>query len=283
MPDESISLPIGGYNPTTQAWRYMDTPTEDVQRDTITLATFNIWFGEHYAEARYDAISDLLEPHLPDFIAFQEVIPKSLQQFLSKPWIRENYTVSDINGSTLDDYGVVLFSRIPSTAMKLLHLPSFMGRNLLLVETVVNGSPLTIATAHLESMKRSAEMRGSQLKRTFDYLKSSENVVIMGDFNFCSSWEEENDRIDLSYHDVWSLIHDDDPGYTEDTSINLMRYMLKGKHKRVRFDRILLKGTNWRPTAIELLGTQPIAHDHPDVYPSDHFGLLCRMVKHRSD
>jgi tyrosyl-DNA phosphodiesterase 2 len=104
------------------------------------------------------------------------------------------------------------------------------------------------------------------------------NVVLMGDFNFCASWQNENDRIDPAYHDVWELLRGNEPGYTEDTTINQMRYLIKGKHKQVRFDRILSKGftreSGWAATAIELLGTEAITPELPFVFPSDHFGLL---------
>ena len=48
-------------------------------------------------------------------------------------------------------------------------------------------------------------------------------------------------------------------GFTEDTTINLMRYDSKNKQRHVRFDRVLLKGDGWTPTEIELLGTEPIS------------------------
>jgi hypothetical protein len=57
-----------------------------------------------------------------------------------------------------------------------------------------------------------------------------------------------------------------------------MRYLMKGKHKQVRFDRVLLKSTNWIPSSIDMLGTEPMSPDQPDVFPSDHFGLLCQLA-----
>jgi hypothetical protein len=48
---------------------------------------------------------------------------------------------------------------------------------------------------------------------------------------------------------------------------------------RVRGDRVLLKGTGWRAASIELLGTTPISPALPRVFPSDHFGVACRLVE----
>lgn len=51
---------------------------------------------------------------------------------------------------------------------------------------------------------------------------------------------------------------------------------VKGGEK-VRFDRILLRGKRYRPRAVELLGTTPIAPSTPDVFPSDHFGVTATL------
>ncbi len=123
----------------------------------------------------------------------------------------------------------------------------------------------------------------------FASLRNVPNAIIMGDFNFCASWTEENDRIDPAYHDVWDVLRAGEPGYTEDTALNRMLYLSKGKHKQVRFDRVLLKtskpdlpGSRWEEKSIRLLGTEPIFVDMPEVFPSDHFGLLCRGVAKKS-
>ena len=94
---------------------------------------------------------------------------------------------------------------------------------------------------------------------------------------------KKNAQIDPAFQDVWGQLRSNEPGYTEDTSINRMRYLIKGKHKRVRFDRVLLKNMDqdfgWTASSIELIGTEPISPNQPDVFPSDHFGLLCRISK----
>jgi tyrosyl-DNA phosphodiesterase 2 len=242
----------------------------------MTLATFNIWFDPYHARERHDAIMGLLEARRPDVIALQEVTTESLALVLSKPWIRAEYQPSDVDGRTLDRYGVVLLSRIPARRMTLLPLPSGMGRKLLVFEVEVDGMTVNAATVHLESLKES-DTRGKQLAAIFAHLDESEHAIIMGDFNFCSSWAEENARIRPGYRDVWPSVWPDDPGYSEDPTINRMRYQRKNPEKRVRFDRILVKSSTLRPLDVELLGTQPISPDRPDVYPSDHFGLFAAL------
>lgn len=282
MQDETLNLSASRFDVTTGKWQSIQPSSEHLDRDSLTLATFNIWFGNYYMEARYNAIANLLQAHQPDIIALQEVTINALDQFLEQQWIRENYLTTDIDGSTLSDYGVLILSRLPLKTITLKALPSTMRRRLLLVETAINGNTLCIGTVHLESMKSSDFIREIQLETIFETLADKPNAVLMGDFNFCASWHEENERIDPAYHEVWSLLRDE-PGYTEDTTINRMRHQLKGEHKQVRFDRVLLKSqtpdSGWAASSIDLLGTAPISPDHPGIFPSDHFGLVCRISK----
>ena len=242
----------------------------------ITVATFNIWFDPYHARARHEAILGLLEARRPDVIALQEVTSDSLALVMSTPWIRARYQPSDVDGRTLDRYGVVLLSRLPARRMTLLPLPSGMGRKLLVFELEVDGLTVHVATVHLESLKES-DARGVQLGVIFAHLEATEHAIVMGDFNFCSSWAEENARIGPEYVDVWPAVHPDDPGYTEDPTVNRMRHQRKNPEKRVRFDRILVKSPVLRPLDVELVGTQPISPDLPDVFPSDHFGLFAAL------
>jgi len=130
---------------------------------------------------------------------------------------------------------------------------------------------------HLESLVDSAPFRGRQLEQIFRTLKRERDVILMGDFNFCSSWAEEQARIEPDYVDVWPALHAD-PGHTEDSAINLMLRKLSDKDA-VRFDRVLLRsGTpGWVPVSMERLGMEPISESLPEVFPSDHFGLLARL------
>jgi tyrosyl-DNA phosphodiesterase 2 len=127
-----------------------------------------------------------------------------------------------------------------------------------------------------------------------------ENSIVCGDFNLCGTWDE-NRIIPSDYIDLWSLLHPDLPGWTEDTQINKMRYAASGgRHKQVRFDRILchhhvsadggdILGKSLQPESIELVGIRPIDDDDDGndnggdnnnsdpLWPSDHFGLFARF------
>ena len=65
-----------------------------------------------------------------------------------------------------------------------------MGRSLLLCETQINGKPLIISTVHLESLEN-ADIRKMQMEIAFPIVKTVDDSMMMGDFNFDSSWKEE--------------------------------------------------------------------------------------------
>jgi tyrosyl-DNA phosphodiesterase 2 len=188
MQEESVRLSVGSFDAATGKWIRTNPLPQPIDQDALTIATFNIWFGEHFARERYHAIASILETHRPDFIALQEVTPDALTLFLDQQWIQQEYRSIDIDGTTVYNYGVLILSRLPLNTITLTPLPSFMGRRLLVVETEVNGAPLSVATVHLESLKSSADIRGHQLRAIFSSLKNAPNVIIMGDFNFCASW-----------------------------------------------------------------------------------------------
>jgi endonuclease/exonuclease/phosphatase family metal-dependent hydrolase len=129
-------------------------------------------------------------------------------------------------------------------------------------------------------MRRNHETRADQLAEIFPRLRAlGPDAVLTGDFNFCSSSLAENANLDPGFVDLWPALRGGAPGYTEDTGVNTMLANKDGGDKTVRYDRILLRsaGGVWKPRSIELLGTSPIAPASPDVFPSDHFGLVAEI------
>ncbi len=268
-------VPIGGFDPAQNRWIDVDA-AGDVARDQLTVTTFNIWFNPYFADERYRAIVDLLSRDMPDVMVFQEVTPVALAVFDAQPWIRDHYSRSAVVGTELGNYGMLLLSRLPVTRVTYNPLPTRLARGFLLAEFVINGSPLFVCSAHLESGKQRARLRARQLRRIFRTVRSADDVVILGDLNMR---DDENRRIVGPYHDVWPALRPDEDGFTEDTSINHMRYDSKNKHRHVRFDRVLVGSSSWAASSIDLLGTEPVSSAHPRVFPSDHFGVRCRLVR----
>jgi tyrosyl-DNA phosphodiesterase 2 len=276
----SIDLTPGKYVPDLQQWQPLRA--QEVKRSDInhlTVATLNVWFDEnYYFDARCRATLALLATDQPDIITLQEVTPAFLTQILHTPWIQAAYQVSDIYGDSIDPYGVLILSRLPIVNWQLIILPSRLGRYLVTAQALLNQTTTTFASVHLESRSYSAPTRAKQLARIFPHLASEPHVIVTGDFNFCST-SDENRQLDPTYQDVWPLLHQTEPGFTENTDVNTMRWFQTGKHEQVRFDRILLRSQQpgWQARSIQLIGTEPISTATPDIFPSDHFGLLGRF------
>jgi tyrosyl-DNA phosphodiesterase 2 len=266
-------IPVGTFDVAANRW-INGAAGGAVERDELTVTTFNIWFSEYHARERYLAIAQLLSRKPPDVMVFQEVTPEALAIFLAQPWIRVRYRRAEITGDAVGNYGLLVLSRLPLNSVTYTRLPTRLDRGFLTAELTVNGRALFIAAVHLESGKDSARLRERQLGRIQGALRRAESAIVMGDFNMR---DHENAIITEPYHDLWPVLRPDDDGFTENTSINLMRYDSKNKHRHVRFDRVLLKGNAWDATEIDLLGTEPLSSALPRVFPSDHFGVRCRL------
>ena len=264
---------VGTFDVATKRWVDVDAGAR-VARDELVVATFNVWFSDFHAEQRYRAIADVLSRTMPDVMVFQEITPAALEVFLAQPWIRVRYRRAEVTGGAVGNYGMLMLSRLPIRAVTYTGLPTKLARGFMTAELDNGGPPLTVAAVHLESGKAADRLRARQLGRVTSALRRTENAVVLGDFNMRDS---ENGRIGAPFRDVWPALRPNEDGFTEDTTINLMRFDSKNKHRHVRFDRVLLKGGGWSATDVELLGTEPVSPELPRVFPSDHFGVLCRL------
>ena len=272
------AVQVTTYDPATNRWNGVHDAGA-VDRDELTLTTFNVWFDTYFADQRYRAIAQLLAREMPDVMVFQEITDAAMSTFLSQPWIREHYWSAAVVGDRVGNYGMLMLARLPTSRASYTRLPTRLSRGFLKAEFTVNGRPLVVCSVHLESGKRNIRLRGRQLRRMFRALRSADDAIVLGDFNMRDS---ENERITPPYQDVWLMLRPSDDGFTEDTAINHMRYDSKPKHRQVRFDRVLIKGQNWAAARINLLGTEAISRTHPRVFPSDHFGVVCGLVRQSS-
>jgi tyrosyl-DNA phosphodiesterase 2 len=252
-------------------WKTAARPSATAPSD-VRVLTWNVWFGGHMFEERRAALLVELERRKPDVIALQEVTAELMADLTASPWVRANYRLSDIE--LWQTYDVMLLSRVPIRRLTALALPTMMGRRLLVAE-LANG--LAIGTVHLESMKQSTQPRATQLRLIQPYLATlGEDAALVGDMNFQPEDAVEQAALDPAFVDIWPVLRPDDPGYTADSKINRMRFSLKPALSRKRIDRVFLRSTHWRATAIELVGTEPI--DIDGTFTSDHFGLECTLT-----
>jgi endonuclease/exonuclease/phosphatase family metal-dependent hydrolase len=253
------------------AWTTVLQPASTPPPREVRVVTWNVWFGPHAFRARGTALLAELERRRPDVIALQEVTPALLERIVAAPWIREAYQLSDVDGLTLDGYGVVLLSRLPVRKFRLAAVPSQMGRQLVVAELACG---LTIASIHLESTAAQTPTRIRQLRLVQPYLAAlGPDVVLAGDMNFAPTDAAETAALDPTFVDAWPALHAT-PGATIDSSINRMRRDVRATHRRI--DRVFVRSAAWHATAIELVGASPI--DASGTFVSDHFGLALALA-----
>ena len=279
---ENTSILPAKFNREKNEWNFIDNSGTNIKAESLTLVTYNTWFDDFHFDERFRAITGILRESNADIIALQEITNASLEVFLQEDWVKTNYFISDISGSTLTstyrpkqlNYGVILLSRFPIKSLNLHPLTSGQGRHVLIAEFDINSQKCLIGTTHLESVghglerppeeiRRREELHPVQLRECFSLLNISDHSALMGDFNF--SWEE-NSNIASSYLDFWGTLRSSDPGYTA-----------RFRHNApARIDRILCRSADqsWKPTKIDRIGMKPISSDSPDIFPSDHFGLI---------
>lgn len=106
---------------------------------------------------------------------------------LDQTFVKEQYYIS---GNIIKGYGVLMLTRYPCYFFEML-FPTVMGRSLLVAEPVggVSGHHMLVGTVHLES-GNSAEVRKKQLQMAINVLKTCHSNVLLGDFNFHSTWSD---------------------------------------------------------------------------------------------
>ena len=118
-------------------------------------------------------------------------------------WARNRYFIS---GNIITSYGVMILSKWPCEFYQR-EFPTIMGRSLLICETLINQKPLAVATVHLESLNN-AQCRVEQMRIAFEVLNMFEDAMLMGDFNFDSSWTKEQTAIDKNFDDIYLTLND---------------------------------------------------------------------------
>jgi endonuclease/exonuclease/phosphatase family metal-dependent hydrolase len=234
---------------------------------------------------RFAALLDIVRACRSDLVALQEVTPRHLEHLLTVEWVRREFRISDITGSTLQPHGVLLLSRLPLRNPGLQELPGNKNRKMLVAELGLGSRSVGVGNLHLESSPQATPVRLAQLDTILPRLPDKQHTLLLGDFNFDPVQLPEQSRVDQCFLDLWTELRPAEPGYTEDTAVNGMLLSHKGREKQVRFDRILLRSPRpgWIPESVQLIGTRAITPQLPGLFPSDHFGLAGSLVWSDSD
>jgi endonuclease/exonuclease/phosphatase family metal-dependent hydrolase len=240
---------------------------------SIKFITYNVLADQVEVEKRVPEIFKILKASDADIIALQEVAPWFLELLLKEPWVK-NYQMPKVKDEILVARGLLLLSKTPITNILADFLPSRQHRGYIIIETKINNLDLKIGTCHLDSLLEDGAWRAQQLDVFFKLLNTSENAVLLGDFNFGDAEQPETTKIPADYIDVWLATNKDKAGFTWD--IEKSEMAKKGsfpKEKSRRIDRILIKSKSVKPSAAKIVGD--IALDQKkELFPSDHFGLF---------
>lgn len=265
--------------------------------DTLSVVTWNVWFGTLERERRICHILSTMESMQPDVACFQEVTDHFVAVLRRNSPLNAAYDVfedvSAATGTSAKSYGALIMCKKTYSASFSRHrLTTLMDRDLLIAELQLwQGQRACVATVHLESLN-SHNVRVQQMqeiKHVFtskftESLPSSpptafpacDPVILCGDFNFCSDtnwglppsdacplYNDQLSAIFPDFVDVWPLLHGTagPKGYTWDCLSNLMLRDMGTKDPLCRLDRVVMRSdSRWSASSVDMLGTSPIHH-----------------------
>ena len=237
-----------------------------IPEKTMKIATWNV----NSLNVRLGHVLDYLREEQPDVLLLQEL--KMIEDRFPELEIGDaGYNSAVLGQKTYN--GVAILSKQPITSPEFGLLPSRQRRAYLIVETKIRGLKFKIATCHLDSYLKEGAVRAVQLDVFFKKLKSHENALFLGDFNFGDNEQPETKHIDKNYTYLWSKVNAGKKGYT--WNIEKSEMARKGsfpKEKSRRLDRILIKSKRVKPISANILGDKPLK-GKANIFPSDHFGL----------
>lgn len=161
---------------------------------------------------------------------------------------------------------------------------SNMGRYVLIQPILFHGqSRVLLLTSHLESTKVAATERKRQLNQVFELIQSKDpsiTIVFGGDLNLRDP-EVRAVGTPVDVVDAWEACGShDDSRYTWDMSEN-DNLDWEFEHKpKCRFDRLFVRpgqgDDRFIPSKFSLIGKLRLTCG---LFPSDHWGMVCELVK----
>jgi len=234
----------------------------------LKFLTWNVWFDESQYDERVKHQFQIIKQTDPDVISLQEVLPLYLQKLANEDWVKQNYYISEFDGTQVRSYDTVLLSKFPAKQLNVYTIHSYMSRRLYVWDTELNNESATLSTVHLESLVKNTKIRKDQLTQIFTILKSSPNTFFFGDFNFCASVGEDQE-FDPRFKDTWPALKGSEFQPTVGTNYP------RAEVKPARYDRIYQSTASWVPVDVQLVGTNKIRQTvMKSIYPSDHVGVL---------
>jgi endonuclease/exonuclease/phosphatase family metal-dependent hydrolase len=245
---------------------------------TLRIITYNVLAEAVGVEKRVPVLLDLLEQSDADLIVLQEVAPWFLDALHDRQWTSSLHATS-FDGRRVAPGGQYILSRYPIMEARTRQLSGPQRRILVVARIEVGGETIDVASTHMESFLEDGPIRAAQLDETFEELRGVHTAIFAGDFNFGDGEQPDTDHLDSSYVDVWTTVHPGDPGFTWNIEKSAMARAgsFPGEPSR-RLDRVLVRSKKWRPASAQVVGDKPVEVGRPELFPSDHFGLIAQLV-----
>jgi len=153
-----------------------------------------------------------------------------------------------------------------------------MNRSALRVEVAIPGGPsIAMVVTHLHHVPADEAAREAQARSLVAWLverPSPGGVIVVGDFNAAPVEETYRVMVDAGFRSAHAEANGTEPGVTWPSGIQAPGMDVDGEPGCL--DYIWLQGP-LRATACRLVFDRPAAED-PTLYPSDHLGLVARVV-----
>lgn len=238
----------------------------------LVVVSWNVLADASDRERRLPVLLTTLRDARPDVIALQETTTWFSAALAGEPWAKDLRQVPVVADHAFPG-GLAVFTRLSVARALVVNLPTDMGRCGMLVELSVGQSSLCVGVVHLDSYLEDGPIRSRQLQEMGRALGAHPYSVLVGDFNF-GDGEREGQDMPPGFLDVWNVLHPGKPGFTWDIERSPMarRASFANEPSR-RLDRVLVRSPTWRPTAMTLLGAEPVPDTKGELFPSDHFGV----------
>jgi hypothetical protein len=182
---EPVRFPRSLLHPGKHEWVEAQPPScgcsGTCAAQSLTVVTWNVFFGQLSAQRRWQAILDetFRQSALPDVVAFQEVTAAFVELVRGHGVVRERYAITELSAEGGGWYGVMLLVRraaVYAVECWETALPTHMSRTLLsaVIKASPSGSAVVVSTLHAESL-------GSALCR-------KQQLAIAGEFGKPYSW-----------------------------------------------------------------------------------------------
>jgi exonuclease III len=266
------------YNETFHVYRELPT--------SFKIMTYNIWgllkmsknddyndFQKEMITIRMNGIIKEILKQKPDIICFQEMSNVAYQSlvplFMDYPFRYEtNFDIERDFKERNRDVEVYVFSKFPALKVRVYSINGNLHYNDSFM--IVDFPQVNVYNCYLQSGSKKSPGQENywyhysrcrrdqlrQIKRIID--DENKPVIVCGDFN-ChldgtfEDWDELNE-IKGYFCDSFRQLNPFEPGFTEDTSINIMRWNLKFIKKKLRYDGILYRGKTLKPIESRVVG-----------------------------